>query len=804
MGTGLVAVLGWGPALEPVGRQCDNRAMSETVVPPEAAARWRDLADLIEEARHRYYDLDQPTLADAEYDAAFRELTELEAQYPQLASQDSPTATVGGAAQSTFDPVVHREQMYSLEDVFSLDEVAAWQRKMADNWPGEDLAFTAEVKIDGLAVSLTYQNGRLIQAATRGDGKVGEDVTANVRTISSIPARLQGSGWPELVEVRGEVFFLLKDFESVNDQRLAQDERPFVNPRNAAAGSLRQKDPAVTASRPLSMFAHGIGYVEPGPGFVAPTTQEGWYQQLRNWGLPTSPYTQVVHTVDQTRALIERVGSERAQIEHEIDGIVLKLNDLDQQRELGFTSRTPRWAVAYKYPPQEVFTRLLDIQVQVGRTGRVTPFAIFEKVLVAGSHLQHATLHNEEMVRRKGILIGDKVIVRKAGDVIPEVVGPVLEDRDGTERPFVMPTRCPSCGTELAPAKEGDIDLRCPNAGGCPAQITERLAHLGSRGALDVEGLGDEAALALTQPEAGRDEVIAALATGATLTLEDGTVLSLAQPELIPHGERFDRAAQLLPPPTGPVLTSEKDVFDLRVEDLADVLVWRPVNVKGVPSGDWRQVRYFWSQPWRKQGKKFVPVQSVPRKNTVTMLEQLEAAKTKELWRLLVALSIRHVGPTAAQALAQHLPSLDRIEAATREELAQVEGVGQVIAESLEGWFSVDWHREIIDAWRASGVRFADQQVEELPQVLAGLTVVVSGAMPGFDREEAKEAIVARGGKAASSVSKRTAVVVAGPGAGSKVAKAEALGVPVLTEEHFADLLARGQVAIEEARANQS
>lgn len=767
-------------------------------VPVSAHERWNELVSLIEEARHAYYDLDQPRLADAEYDGLYRELEELESAYPVLASSDSPTATVGGSAQSAFSPVAHRQQMTSLEDVFSWEEVLTWRDRVSNNWPDERLEFTSEVKVDGLAVNLTYVDGVLTQAATRGDGHVGEDVTDNVRTIRSIPAKLKGSDIPRLVEIRGEVFFMLEDFERVNSQRLASGERVFVNPRNAAAGSLRQKDSAVTASRPLSMVAHGIGFVDGGGGMKLPTTQMGWYEKLSEWGIPVSPYTRLVSSEAEIKQRIAEVGEQRQDMVHEIDGLVLKVNDLDKQRLLGMTSRVPRWAVAYKYPPQEVFTRLLDIRVQVGRTGRVTPYAVFEKVLVAGSYLQHATLHNAREVKRKGVLIGDRIIVRKAGDVIPEVLGPVVEDRDGTEREFQMPDLCPSCGARLAPAKAGDVDLRCPNAAHCPAQLTERVAHLGSRGALDIEGLGIEAAYALTQPEAGREEVISALVSGHKVVMEDGEEIVLASREEIPHGELFSAAEALLPIPQTPVLHSERDIFSLQSVDLRDIFVWRQVTVRGHRSDNWEQVRYFWSKPKRKRDSAIITSVSVPRKGTETMLGEIEAAKTQELWRILVALSIRHVGPTAARALAAKFGSLDALSAASEEELAGVDGVGAVIAASLKDWFQVDWHRAIVEGWRQAGVQLSAKDTEELPQTLAGLSVVISGAMPGYDREEAKAAVIGRGGKASGSVSKRTAVVVAGPGAGSKRAKAEALGVPVLSEEHFDDLLERGAEAISE------
>ena len=773
-----------------------NEGMLSEAVPSNAMVRWRTLVQKITDARDRYYNLDSPNIADSEYDALFRELEELESRYPQLASNESPTATVGGQANEAFAPVTHREQMTSLEDVFSFEEVTAWTGKMRDTWGSEVVEFTAEVKVDGLAVSLTYVNGTLVQAATRGDGFVGEDVTQNVLTIDTVPKRLAGTGHPAVIDIRGEVFFMLQDFERVNKEREEADEKPFINPRNAAAGSLRQKDAAVTANRPLSMIAHGIGYVEGATGFVEPQTQWDWYHQLKAWGIPVSEHTRLVRTDEEIIDLIKYRGEHRAQMVHEIDGIVLKVNDLTKQSQLGLTSRVPRWAVAYKYPPVEAFTRLLDIRVQVGRTGRVTPFAVFEKVLVAGSNLQHATLHNIDQVHKKGILIGDKIVVRKAGDVIPEVVGPVLSDRDGTERKFEMPTDCPSCGAKLSPAKEGDVDLRCPNAASCPAQLTERIAHLGSRGALDIEGLGTEAALALTQPEAGRDEAVTALAEGFRVTKANGVVVALEDRDGIPHGDLYEAAEALLDPQVSPVLTSEKILFDITSDDLKDIHVWRPVTVKGQRTGDYEQVRFFWSKAWKMAGGEVISVPSKIRKSAAVMLEQLNAAKEKELWRIVVALSIRHVGPTAARALASKFNSLDAIMTADVQDLADVDGVGKVIAGSIHDWIAVDWHREIIEGWRASGVVLQASGIEEEPQTLAGMTVVVSGTMPGYDREEAKAAIISRGGKAAGSVSKKTSVLVVGPGAGSKLAKAQSLGVPVLTEQDFDRLLEKGANAI--------
>lgn len=762
--------------------------------------RYHQLIQEVDDARAAYYNRDAPVLSDAEYDKLYRELEDFEAQYPQYRSADSPTTQVGGAASEAFAPVEHLQQMTSLDDVFSLEELAAWEARMANDTGRSDLDMLTEVKIDGLAVNLLYENGVLNRAATRGDGWVGEDVTANVRTISCIPHRLKGLV-PARVEIRGEVYFPTKDFESLNAERVRMGEAPFVNARNAAAGSLRQKDPKKTAERPLAMLAHGIGFVEAGDsGFTEPDTLSGWFECLKNWGMPVSPHTKLLRGREAIEKRIGELGAQRHSLEHEIDGVVVKINDRAIQASLGTTSRAPRWAAAYKFPPEEVNTRLLDIRVQVGRTGRVTPYGVMERILVAGSHVSRATLHNASEVARKGVLIGDLVVLRKAGDVIPEIVAPVVAARDGSEYPFVMPENCPSCGTKLAPQKEGDVDLRCPNQAGCPAQITERIAHLGARSALDIEGLGDEAALALTQPEANRDEVAAALAAGRSVFLENGTALRMEKTAELTHGELIGDAEALLPSVQKPVLSSESDVFSLDAERLRDVMVWKPVTKEGQETGDWMQVRYFWTKAWKQKGNSgvYTPLESSPSKNTEMMLEQIEAAKERPLARILVALSIRHVGPTAASALAMAFPSMDLLMEASVEQLAEVDGVGQVIAQSLREWFEVDWHVEIVRAWQAAGVRMEDEAREDIEQTLEGLTIVVSGAMPGYTREGAKEAIVARGGKASGSVSKKTSLVIAGPGAGSKAAKAEALGVPVVDESYFERVLERGLAVLDD------
>ena len=664
------------------------------------------------EHQFRYYVLDAPIISDAEFDRLFNELNALEEQHPELRTPDSPTQLVGGAGFATdFAEAEHLERMLSLDDVFDRGELVAWTHRV-ENEVGRDPYYLCELKIDGVALSLVYRDGRLECAATRGDGRVGEDVTLNALTIDDVPERLGTSDHfpiPAVLEVRGEVFFMLADFEALNASLVEEGKAPFANPRNSAAGSLRQKNPAVTARRKLRMICHGIGHTE---GF-APATLHEAYTALNAWGLPVAEQTARGRGLAAVEDRISYWGEHRYDIDHEIDGVVVKVDDFALQRRLGATSRAPRWAVAYKYPPQEAQTKLLDIRVNVGRTGRVTPFAFMTPVKVAGSTVGLATLHNAAEVKRKGVLIGDTVVIRKAGDVIPEVLGPVVDLRDGSEREFVMPTTCPECGSPLAPAKEGDADIRCPNARSCPAQLRERVFHVARRAALDIEGLGYEAAIALLQ--AG-------------------------------------------------VIADEGDLFSLTEDDLLRTELFR--TKAGTLSAN---------------GKR--------------LLANLDKAKTAPLWRVLVALSIRHVGPTAAHALATEFGSLDAIRAASTEQLAAVEGVGPTIAAALTEWFTVDWHRAIVDKWRAAGVRMADQRDAGAPRTLEGLTIVVTGSLTGLSRDDAKEAIVARGGKAASSVSKKTAYVVAGDSPGSKYDKAVELGVPILDEDGFRRLLAEGPPA---------
>lgn len=697
-----------------------------------AANRIQELVDEINKHRRAYYEGNTVLISDAEYDALMHELERLEAQHPELITGDSPTQTVGGSANQTFAPVEHLDRMMSLDNVFSQEEMRAWVAK-AGSGP-----FLCELKIDGLAINLRYENGVLVSAATRGDGVVGEDVTQNVLTIKSIPRKLDGSGHPPVVEVRGEIFFGVDDFAKLNEGLVAEGKAPFANPRNSASGSLRQKDAKVTATRPLRMLVHGIGaWPNPTADGKPISTQSGMYELLAGWGLPTSERFAVVATADEVLAYIDNFEKNRHNLEHEIDGVVVKVDSLSEQAELGFTSRAPRWAIAYKYAPEQVNTKLLDIRIGIGRTGRATPYAVVEPVKVAGSVVEFATLHNQDVVKAKGVLIGDTIVLRKAGDVIPEILGPVIELRTGAERAFVMPSECPSCGAPLAPSSEGDIDLRCQNAKSCPAQLRERVAYLGSRGVLDIEALGYVAAVALTQP---------------------------------------------LAPQAAP-LHSEADLFDLTLEDLLPIQAQVLDPDTGLPkldaTGEPKVVDFF----RKKDGS--------PAEVALKLLRNLEEAKTKPLWRILVALSIRHVGPVAARSLASHFGSLDRIFTATEAELAEVDGVGAILAQSLREWITVDWHREIVERWRAAGVQLETPGHEgpgsggSTGGKFANLSIVATGSLKQFTREEIEEAIISNGGKAASSVSKKTAFVVAGENAGSKLAKAEELGIEVIDEEEF-------------------
>ncbi|MFJ9806981.1 NAD-dependent DNA ligase LigA [Streptomyces sp. NPDC101158] len=716
----------------------------EQGAPAEAREKHAELAEQVEEHRFRYYVKDQPVVSDAEFDTLLRSLEALEEQYPELRTPDSPTQKVAGTYATDFASVEHRERMMSLDNAFEDEELGAWAERVARDAGTSDYHYLCELKVDGLAVNLTYEHGRLTRAATRGDGRTGEDITPNVRTIADIPERLQGERIPDLVEIRGEVYFPMEGFEALNARLVEAGDKPFANPRNAAAGSLRQKDPKVTASRPLHMVVHGIGARE---GFDITRLSET-YELLHEWGLPTARHNKVVGSLDEVRAFIAYFGENRHSVEHEIDGVVVKLDEIALQGRLGSTARAPRWAIAWKYAPEEVNTKLVDIKVGVGRTGRVTPYAQVEPVTVAGSEVEFATLHNQDVVKAKGVLIGDTVVLRKAGDVIPEILGPVADLRDGTEREFVMPAACPECGTPLKPMKEGDIDLRCPNARSCPAQLRERLFFLAGRQCLDIENFGVVAAAALTRP------------------LE----------------------------PAAPPLADEGDLFDLTIEQLLPIKAYVRDPDSGLPKRDPKTGE-------EKVVTVFANQKGEPKKNALAMLANIEAAKTRPLARFLNGLSIRHVGPVAAEALARQFRSLERIEQATEEELAAVDGVGGIIAAAVKQWFAEEWHREIVRKWRAAGVSFEDEGAgeDQGPRPLDGLTVVVTGTLQNFTRDGAKESLQAVGAKVAGSVSKKTAFVVVGDNPGSKYDKAMQLKVPVLNEEGFVILLEQGPEAASEA-----
>ena len=710
-------------------------------IPDLARNKWLELVDQIEEARRQYYLLDSPTISDAEYDKAFRELEKLEQDYPELVTQDSPTQSVGGVASELFEPVEHKVRMMSLEDVFDSEELNDWANRICKTT--STLPETiCELKVDGLALNLLYLDGKLSKVATRGDGRVGEDVTYNTQFISNIPRVLKVTNnlkIPTTIEVRGEIYFELDDFEKLNNEVMDTGRTPFANPRNAAAGTIRQRvdkreeelslaknekkseqridklktefDRAIASLSKLKLVVHGIGALE-GLDFK---TQSQAYEILGNLGLPIATTTRVTKDLKNIIKFIEEYGNKRRELTHEIDGVVVKVNDLEIQKKLGATSRTPRWAVAYKYPPEVVRTKLIDIEVNVGRTGRVTPFAVMQPIKVAGSTVSMATLHNMQEIERKGVLIGDTVYLRKAGDVIPEIVGPVVELRSGNEKNFSMPTKCPECGTKLAPAKEGDVDLRCSNARTCPAQLRERLFHVGARGALDVEGLGAKSAAALLNDQ---------------------------------------------------ILKDEGDLFDLTEKDL-------------------EVSEYFTRAPGKNETKR------VLNKNGEELLSQLQNAKSRPLWRVLVALSIRHVGPTAAQALAREFKSIENIANAKIEKLSEVNGVGEVIGIAVKEWFSEDWHKEIVGKWARAGVRMKDDQVQG-PQPLKDLNFVITGSIPNYSRDSANNAVMELGGKVSGSVSKNTSMLVFGRSDGSKFSKAVSLGIPRLDAENFEVLIKKG------------
>lgn len=685
------------------------------------SSRIEKLRTEIASYRDAYYNQDQTLISDAEYDALERELRELEAAAGNVSDL---TAAVGAPVSNTFDPVIHLEPMMSLDNAFSTQELTAWSERVGGG------PFLCELKIDGLAINLRYLNGELVSAATRGDGITGEDVTLNAKTISQIPHRLVGLDHPPQIEIRGEVYFALDDFQKLNEGLVASGKAPFANPRNSASGSLRQKDPEVTRQRPLKLLVHGFGAW----GEHKLESQSQVYDTLGSWGLPVSARHRVFEEISQVVAFIDEHLGLRHGLEHEIDGVVIKVDDLNRQAQLGFTSRAPRWAIAYKYPPEQVQTKLLDIKVSIGRTGRATPYAIVEPVQVAGSEVEFATLHNQDVVIAKGVKIGDTIVLRKAGDVIPEILGPVVALRDGSEVEFVMPTKCPECDTELAPASQGDVDLRCPNQQSCPAQLRERIAYLGSRSALDIEALGEVSAAALTQP---------------------------VSPQ--------------------PPVRSEADIFNLTMESLLPIRAYvidpdtgqKKLDADGNP----KVVDYF----RKKDGS--------PSEVAIKLLANLEEAKTRPLWRYLVALSIRHVGPVAARALADHFGSIDAIFQATEPELSEIAGVGPTLASSITEWITVDWHQEIISSWKASGVVLEiaghNGPSNKAEGVFAGMSIVVTGTLEDTSREQAEELIRKHGGKPSASISKKTAFLLAGSNAGSKLSKAESLGVEIIDLVEF-------------------
>ncbi|MDP9806827.1 DNA ligase (NAD+) [Trueperella bonasi] len=843
-----------------------------------AKVRWNELAPKVRDAQDAYHLTGEPIMVDATYDALIAELRMLEDRFPELWSPQSPTMKVGAkVARGDVAELRHEQRMYSLQDVFNREELAAWYESVTAELPAGS-RLTAEVKVDGLALNLTYRRGVLESAATRGDGVTGEDVTRNAHAVWNIPNELAGEDHPELVEVRGEVYFPIDKFEQFNqlvderneeiarrnaavddhNRKLAEENREraregleplprvrredqlrtFVNPRNAAAGTMRQEDTTGFAIRALSFLAHGVGALEGASAGLAEqmATQEGVYEVFRGWGLPVSEQTEIVSDLADIEAFLDKYQDARLSLDHEFDGVVIKVEDRRMQEQMGYTSRVPRWAVAYKFPPTEVQTRLLDIRVQVGRTGRVTPYAVMEPVFVDGSTVSQATLHNPFEVERKGVKIGDVVILRKAGDIIPEVVGPVLAERDGTERDFVMPKECPICGGAIEPAKEGDKDLRCSNTRSCPAQLHQRVIHIGSRGALDIESLGEESAQWLAAPDRYRGDALIALATGYALELTDEHALAaheagwpledagdprvkvrldlerrvdlgitdsdgaLLDPDVvIPEDVQVKLG---IPGAQQPYLDTEAGLFGLTAEVMRDVRTWQPVRVAGEETGDWRYIRAGWTKPtWLRPSANResyeLRTDSAPSKTLEKVLEELDKAKGKELWRKLVALNIRHVGPVAARELADAFGSLDAILESGRAQMKagevpfnEIEGVGEIIARSFLDWFDEDWHAEIVERWRADGVTFEDERPEESddsgPKPFEGMTIVVTGAVEGFTRDSVAEAIVEAGGKATGSVSKNTTAVVVGekPGA-SKMKKAEQLGIPMWSAEEF-------------------
>jgi len=658
-----------------------------------ARLRIEELRDRIRHHDYLYYVEDAPEISDADYDALMRELERLEARFPEFVTADSPTQRVGGQPSELFAPVEHRVPMLSLDNAFSWEELEAWGQRVERNL-GREADFVCEPKVDGVAVALTYENGAYVQGATRGDGRVGEDITANVRTIRAVPVKLRGSRHPELLEVRGEVYLPVRAFERLNAELAERGERTFANPRNAAAGSLRQKDPRVTASRPLKLWCHSVGYVE-GRRFDRHSEALDY---LREAGLPVNPETERVASLERVFEYCERREARRHDLDYEIDGVVVKVDQIHLQEELGATSKAPRWALAYKFPPEERTTKLQRIAVHTGRTGRVTPFAMLEPVYVGGVTVSTATLHNEDEIRRKDVREGDTVIVRRAGDVIPEVVGPVLSKRPKGARRWKFPKRCPSCGSELV-RREGEADWRCPNRRACPSQGIEWLFHYASRGAMDIDHLGYKTGLAL---------------------MDRGWVEDPA------------------------------DLYALTADQLAEL-----PNFKD--------------------------------KSIANLLSAIDASRKRPLWRLLVGLNIPHVGSHVAQVLARHFRSMDRLAAASVEELDAVAEIGPEIAQSVHEWFRGEDSQRLLDKLRRAGVNMEETELTASAEggPLAGQTIVLTGGLDSMSREEATRAAEAAGARIASSVSKKTDFVVAGRDPGSKYDKARSLGVETVDEREF-------------------
>jgi len=672
----------------------------------DPVSRVEELRRVIIHHNRLYYELDSPEIPDSEWDALLRELARLEELHPDLVTPDSPTQVVGGAASTSLAPVKHRVPMMSLDNAMDEAELRAWgnrlRRQLGDEVDG--LGYVCELKIDGLAISVRYEHRKLVLAATRGNGKVGEDVTANVRTIANIPDELpEGDGTPEVIEVRGEVYMPVSVFEQINTEQQAAGEKLYVNPRNTAAGSLRHKDAAKTARRRLAFWSYQLGDIDGGPSF---STHHETLDLLGRLGLPVNPNIAVVRSLDEVYAFCRRWQEQRHDLDYEIDGVVVKVDDLARRGELGVTSKAPRWAIAYKFPPEERTTRLTGIHVSIGRTGRATPFAVLEPVFVGGSTVGVATLHNQDQVRVKDVRPGDTVIVRKAGDVIPEVVGPVLSERPDGLAEWAFPTACPVCGTTLI-RPDGEADHRCPNEK-CPARVAGAIEHFASRSAMDIEGFGEQ-----------RIQLFQSLG----------------------------------------MLGDIADIYNLDLDRLRSLEGFGETSVNNLEAA-------------------------------------IEGSKQRPLANLLVGLNIRHLGPAGAEALAGHFGHMDELMGASVADIAAVDGVGSVIATSTHEWFALEENRKVIQKLRAAGVNLRGPEIDRhLPQTLEGMSVVVTGTLPGYSREEAEAAVKARGGKSPASVSKKTTALVVGesPGA-SKLTKAEQLGVPVLDQAGFEKLLETGEL----------